>query len=173
MNYYYFAASLPMLHPEVAPALSGETFHALCREHLTSADFEAITALRDSTPHTHPFLRAWQDKETQLRNALVRVRAAGRNRDATPFLRPVEQVDVAVEKAAADAYGRATPLERERALDRHRWNVANDLAGYDAFALEAILAYAVQLRLAERWARMDETEGKNRAQAIVAQQPAA
>jgi len=174
MSYYYFAASLPSLALEDPLPVSHEEFRARCGEHLSAPHLAAVDALSsdDAGNVPHPFVRLWRDRETQLRNALVRVRASRHGRDASAYLREQDDVDTAVDKAAGDAYARATPREREMALDRFRWTQAEALAGLDAFSIQAILAYSVKLKLCERWAGMDETEGRNRADAIVAGGPA-
>jgi hypothetical protein len=51
------------------------------------------------------------------------------------------------------------PLDRELALDRLRWTLLDELAVAAPFGLQAVLAYGLKLRLAEKWAAMDETEG--------------
>ena len=173
MNYYYFAASLPLLTLDGAPPCSVDEFSALCREHLAGDDLAAAEALLGDGPSDHPYVTAWRDLETQLRNALARTRAARLGVDPAPHVRPQQGVDSAVDKAVTDAYTRSSPIERERVLDQFRWAAAEAIAGFDAFALDTILAYSVKLRLAERWASLDENQGREQALKIVDQQPAA
>ncbi len=169
MSYFYFASTLPELSLDQAPSLSSEDFTTLCREHLTGGDFAAMETLNeDAGSSRQGFVNLWKDKETQLRNAVVRVRASELQRDPTPYLREQKNVDTAVERTVGEAYGRATPREREQVLDRFRWSQAEGLAGFNAFSLDAILAYAVKLKLAERWAGMDDEAGRNKADEIVA-----
>ena len=59
------------------------------------------------------------------------------------------------------------PLERELALDRLRWTLLDELAVSQAFGFQAVLAYGLKLRLAEKWAAMDEAEGLRVAAGIV------
>ena len=171
MNYYYLAASLPALSLESAPPLSPEDFRRLCREQLAARDFAEMEDLLGFTAGARvprgDFARAWSAAETRLRNAIVRVRAARLRRDAAPHLRPEEGIDPAADRAAADAYARATPAERELALDRQRWRMLDELAAFDPFSLRAVLAYALKLRIADRWARLDEGAGARAASALV------
>jgi hypothetical protein len=51
------------------------------------------------------------------------------------------------------------PRDRELTLDRLRWALLDELAVAAPFGLQAVLAYGLKLRLAEKWAAMDETEG--------------
>jgi hypothetical protein len=174
MSYFYFAATLPELSIEQAPPLSSDAFTALCRENLSDGDFAALEALsNDEATHRRTFVRQWKDKETQLRNALVRVRASELKRDPGPYLREQIGADGSVDRTVGDAFGRKTPQDRELVLDRFRWTQAEALAGYDPFSIDAILAYSVKLKLAERWAGMDEDAGRNKADEIVSHPHAA
>src|SRR5690606_5997053 len=75
MSYYYLAASLPMLSLDGEPPISLEDFLNRCDEHLSKKDRTALDALfsKHDTASRHTFVRAWRDRETQLRNAIVRV----------------------------------------------------------------------------------------------------
>jgi hypothetical protein len=172
-EYYYLAASLPALVLGETPPLSSARFDDLCREHLAADDREAVEALRDPArgPCPHPFVAAWREADTRLRNAVARARATRRRRDPAAYLREQAGVDLFVEKAVADALARPDPLDREMALDRLRWRLADELAGYSPFSSRAVLAYAVKLNLAERWAGLSEDRAQARADAIVSRGP--
>lgn len=173
MNYYYLAASLPALSWDSPPDLSIEAFKNLCRAHLADADWHGLADLDEGleTSSTHPFVREWRNAEIQLRNALVRQRAARHRRDPAPLCRPHSGYDPGVERIVAEAYAKPDPLQRERTLDRFRWQKADELAGLNGFAPRALLAYAVKLKLAERWTTMEDEDGLAIANAIVDRQP--
>jgi hypothetical protein len=146
---------------------------ALCREHLTESDLSALAELVEpgSGRAVNPFVRAWRDKETQLRNAVAKLRAERLQRDASPYLHEHEGQDTRVEKAASEAFGGKTPMDRELALDRFRWNQIEETAGFNPFATEAMLAYALKLRLAERWAGLDAERAAAKVEEILARGP--
>ena len=170
MSYYYLIASLPMLELESEPTLSLAAFRSLCAEHLTSTELRALDALLDPTVETaNAFVRNWQDRETQIRNAVARLRSARRSQDPTPFLRPTIDLSPGIERRCAEAMSRPNPLERERALDRIRWAEVQDAAGVDTFSLNAVLAYAVMLQLVERWTTMNDEAGQQRLEALATQ----
>ncbi len=168
MSYYYLAASLPMLHLGRTPMIREDAFLALCREHLAPADLEGLEAVlaRGGAGSPHPFAAAWRQRETVLRNAIAEARASRLGRDAAPYLREAEW-DVNTTRAVGEAFGRATPAEREFELDRHRWQTAEALAGLDIFSGAAVLAYALKLRLAHRWAGMAADAGRRRLEETV------
>jgi len=169
MNYYYLVASLPSLSFAAAPHLSFEAFGCLCREHLSAADRRGLEEIERGPDYAgrHPFVRAWQAMDIQLRNALARHRAARRRLDAEPFYRVETGCSAAVERIAAEAFTKNDPLQRERLIDRFRWDEADELAGFNMFAGRAVLAYAVKLGIAERWSGMKEDVGARVAHGIV------
>jgi hypothetical protein len=172
MNYYYLVASLPMLTLGREPQLGGAAFRALCAEHLTIPDLAVLDdlLLTGGTGTTNPFVTAWRERETRLRNVIARTRAVRRGLDPAPHVRPETGFDAYTRKAVDDAFARTSPVDREMDLDRFRWSVLEELAGYDMFALPAVLAYALKLRLVERWSRMDAAAGRRRVDDFVSQQ---
>ena len=174
MDYYYLVASLPVLSSEGPPPLSSEEFLSLCDRLLRPRDAETVRRLAADpvAEDPSPFAQAWRDREIQLRNALVRIRAARMGRDASPFLRVERTVDAAVEKAATDAFSRPHPGEREREIDQFRWRQLDELAGLNSFSENAVFAYGLKLRILERWSAMDPLKGQEIVKAIVTRPPA-
>lgn len=172
MNYYYLAASLPELSFDTPPDMSLDDFMTLCAEHLSARDYKAmenliVTPAANSTG----FANAWQEKETQLRNAIVKIRAAKQQKDAEPFLKKTKTVETAASRAADEAYLKKSPLDRELALDHFRWQQIEELAGLDPFTTKAILAYGLKLKLASRWANMNREQGEKIAEELMNKKP--
>jgi hypothetical protein len=174
MSYYYFAASLPMLTLEQPPPFSMEAFREQCASHLAPHDLAAMDALLDGSPDPvpHPFNRRWQAADGHLRNAIARLRSERMRKDSATFTRDVEGIDTAVDREVTDAYSRPTPLEREKALDRIRWQRLDAIGGLDPFSANAVLAYGVRLTILERWARMDKESGASTVDTLVERNPA-
>ena len=171
MNYYFLVASLPMLAFGSPPPLAEPAFLERCREQLTPDDWAVLTAVweRDGEGATHPFVTAWRDRETQLRNAVARQRGARIGRDPQPYLRPAAGLDMRLAARVVDAFARPTPLDREMDIDRVRWDMLEELAGLNPFSLHAVLAYAARLRIAARWSRMETDAGRRRMDECVTQ----
>lgn len=174
MSYYYLVAGLPMLVLGQPPAITPGDFRERCREHLSAADNAVLEDLLGAgLPRGgHAFTQAWRERETRLRNAVVRVRAMRAGRDPGAHLRPERGFDVYTLKAVDDAFARATPAERELELDRFRWTVLDELGGRDGFTTEAVLVYALKLRIAARWAALDERTGRRVAEELIESQAA-
>ena len=173
MNYYYLGASLPELSMETQPSISVEAFRALASEHLSASDFSALPdseSLWTSTPQ-HPFMKIWKARETALRNALVQARATAAKKDPAGHLQEPAEYDADAERAVAEAMTRSTPLEKEQILDRHRWSILDEIAGFNPFAGESILAYSLKLGIATRWSEMDEDAGRKMADQVISTAP--
>ena len=175
MRYYYLIASLPTLTLGRVPAIGEAAFRARCREHLTAADGAAVEdVFATGGAHSdHPFVAAWRERDTRVRNAVARARALRLGRDAAPHLRPEREFDAYTPRAVAEAFARPSPAERELELDRYRWQVIDELAGTAVFTSEIVLAYALKLRLTERWRKLDDAAGRRTVEAYVGSQAAA
>ena len=161
MEYVYFLAGLPRLELTEAPPLSSAELLAAAAgvvrpDHL--AELRAIVEDRLADVR-HRAARPYLEVDTQLRNALARLRArrAGAEYDAAAH--PHEGFVVACETVAAQAAATADPLARELVLDRFRWAVLDEPSAVSAFAVQALFAYAFKLRLSEKWAALDERRG--------------
>ena len=169
MSYEYFAATLPMLAFGAPPPMAAEDLRAAAEGNLKSADLAALDALLSGAPSDHPFVIAWRDRDTQLRNAVARARAArarGADSPSSPggegaarWLRPHGGWSAGVESGVAAAFQEPDALRRHRALARLRWDLAGEVAGLDPFSSSAILAYAVRLVLAADLEKADADAG--------------
>jgi len=171
MNYYFLMASLPMLAFNTPPAIAEDAFLERCREQLAPPDLATLLDLweRDGGGADHPFTRGWRNLDAQVRNAVARERGQRSGRDPQAYLRSAEGLDVRVRTRVQEAFSRPTPLEREQELERLRWALADELAGLDPFALDAVLAYALKLKSAWLWARLDAQAGRRRVEEYVSQ----
>ena len=161
MEYVYLVASLPTLELTTAPRIPAAELLRSSSGVLRPDHWEDLRAVLEDRPHDvrAAELAPYLDADTQLRNAVARLRAAraGAAYDAGPH--PVAGYDARCASVAERAMELDDPLERELALDRLRWTLLDELAVSQAFGFQAVLAYGLKLRLAEKWAAMDETEG--------------
>ncbi len=149
-----------MLHFDAAPGITPGKFAETCHEQLSAADALAVDALLYGQPSTHPFVTAWNDKETILRNAIVRERARASGKDAERWLRPTQGCDSMIEAKVEDAYQASDPLKREQELDKVRWLIADELQGPDPLTIEVAFAYALKLAIVTRWAGLSTGQGR-------------
>ncbi len=160
MSLYYLISSLPMLRFDAAPSFQPDAFVELCREQLGAADAGAVEALVRNTPSEHPFVVAWRNKETILRNAVARHRGRIAGLDPAHWLRPVSGCDAQIESFVEDTFQEGDPLEREKELDEARWAIAEDLQGYDPLDIKVVFAYAIKLVILSRWSALQAEHGR-------------
>ena len=194
-SYYYLITSLPTLFLDEESPITSAEFLAMCDRWLGAEDARDMHILMAGHPacaKASSFVPTvgevgasadrpemakaacicqWQQRETEIRNTLVRLRAAKAHVDAAPFLRPCPGLDLYTERAVAEAMNRPQPLEREIGLDRLRWSLLDDLARFDPFGLPAVVAYAVKLRLVERWSSLTVEQGRAAVENYLTQQP--
>jgi len=166
-EHWYLVASLPTLRLGGKPPMGAEAFRAACTGHLSNDEILAIEAALENREPPVGVASGWWNNEVQLRDAVVRVRAKNRGTDAAPFLKPYEGFSVAIEKRVTDAFARPNPLEQELALDRTRWVLADELTLADPFGFPGVLAFAIKVRIAERWAGLDEETGKEKVEELI------
>jgi hypothetical protein len=58
-------------------------------------------------------------------------------------------------------------LERELVLDRHRWALLDEAASQAAFGVKAVFAYALKLRIVEKWSALSDAAGLDVAMQVV------
>ena len=113
-----------------------------------------------SCESTHSFANRWFHAEIQLKNAVARQRAQIRGVDVKPFLHSHDHFIGFLETRVQEAFSAEDPSELERILDQARWELAEDFIGEDAYGFSKLAAYAVQLRIATRWNRMNDETGR-------------
>lgn len=163
MSYHYLVASLPTLFFGARHPFSSRDFFTRCSGVLKTDDLAILEAVQQGQAASgSAFAEAWTARETQLRNAVARSRGTRLGIDSRSFQREHSGYDVALAQAVTDAMAQHTPLEREQGLDRCRWRLADELALNDPFGLGVVLAFAVKLRIAERWAGLTEATGQRK-----------
>lgn len=169
MAYYALVASLPNLEIGDEPPFSVEEYTENCAQWVTPREARILrkVLLDAAESNACPLCQAWNDREIQLRNAVVRQRGQALGIDYKGMLKSHDGYSGILEKQVADAFTRTDPLELEEEIDRTRWQLAEDLIGQNPFGFEKLLAYGIQLRIVERWNRMDVHTGKQKLEAVI------
>ncbi|HKL21888.1 MAG TPA: DUF2764 family protein [Tichowtungia sp.] len=167
-EHIYLVSSLPTLRIGDKPPMGAEAFRAACTGWLSDDELDAVdAALENRAPTQSGVASAWWNGEVQLRDAVVRVRSKNRGVEGSSFIKPYEGFSATIEKMVTDAFTRPDPLEQEMELDRARWSLIEDLTLTAPFGFAAVLAFAVKVRIAERWAQMDEEAGKQNVEQFI------
>jgi hypothetical protein len=170
-GYTYLVSSLPALSLEAPPPYTPEEFRFKCQGVLSEGDLGELDLLLAgrAAEGGAAFSKAWAGGDAQIRNTAAKVRGAKLGVEAKPFLKSHPGYAVWLDKEVNDALAKANPLVREMGLDGARWKFVEDLAWADADGLPAVLAFAVKLMLASRWAAMKEEAGRERLEQLVSQ----
>ncbi len=170
MAYYSLVASLPHLKIGDEPPFSTEEYVARCAQWVTEHETRILEhiLLGMYSGHGCSICKKWNDIETQLRNAVARHRGQKLGVDYKEFQQSHDGFSGTIEQLVTDAYTRNDPLEVEEELDRARWQLAEELIGQDPFSFLKVLAYGIQLKIVERWNRMDVHTGKEKLEAVIA-----
>ncbi len=169
--YHYLVSSLPALSLEAPPPFTPAEFRFRCQGVLGKADLaelDRVLAGR-AAEGSSAFSRAWAAGDAQIRNTAAKTRGAKLGVEAKPFLHGHSGYAVWLDKEVSDALAKASPLARETGLDLARWKFVDELGRADASGLPAVLAFAVKLMLADRWAAMKEEAGRERLEQLVSQ----
>ena len=166
-DHWYLVSSLPSLRFGDKPPMGAEAFRAACAGWLADDELAVVDAALENREPPAGAAAEWWNGEVQLRDAVVRVRAKSRGADASPFIKPHDGFSATIEKMVADAFARPDPMEQEMELDRTRWTLVEELCVMQPFGFAAVLAFAVKVRIAERWAAMDETTGQETVEKFV------
>ncbi|MGE4488774.1 MAG: hypothetical protein AB7E95_04420 [Kiritimatiellales bacterium] len=168
-KYWYLVASLPMLHLGEKPPMDAAAFRAACAGHLSDDETAAVNAALENREPPAGAAVDWWNSEVQLRDASIRIRAKNRGTDPGRFLRPYTGFSASIEKAVTDAFTRQNPLEQQMELDRARWMLSDEMALNDPFGFPGVLAFAVKVRLAERWAGLGDEAGLAKVEELIDQ----
>ena len=144
----YLMASLPMLELGDVPPLSMAEFR-----------LEALDALLAGEECDDEFVREYQSRETQMRNVSGRLRAQAWGPEVRFAERSFSGYDVTFAKMIQDAFMKSNPLEKEQDIDRARFWLVDSLAGVGEGTIKHVYAYAIKLRICERWARLNDIAG--------------
>lgn len=156
----YLLSSLPALELGAPAPFSLEECRRRCEgiEGIDIKDFDAVIA---GIPGSHPFTVAYASALTEIKNVTAALRASKwENSDIRISERPYLGYHVDLHLKIAEAINIQNPLEREIALERVRWQVAEYLAGIEYFSEAKFYAYVVKLQINNRLAGLNEKLGR-------------
>ena len=182
----FWATSLSMMvngEEDLAVELQGEELEAFLKNIL---DREFYVAARKSR---NAFVRKWYDFDLVLRNTLVAFAArlqgrapqeefvySGEEPELITWIKEnFKQEDFGLKLRLSYAEDLFSALslsdvyERERRVDRFRWNMAEEMVRGEDFDLNAVLAYFVKAGILQRWKNLDKERGLTLLRDTVAQ----
>ncbi len=163
-NYYYFAATLPMLTFGTRPPCSNKDFLASCTEYLSRGDREVIENSLLTPPEEdgkkNSTLSRWIDFENASRNELVNFRAKKLGRDAGKYFRGEYVPDPYIAAMVVSAAQADNPLLVERRIDLARWEKLEELELQHYFDLQFLIVYYLKLQILNKWDSIRAEKGR-------------
>lgn len=160
----FLLAELPRLELNMPPPLSHEELAEHVEMALIPPRYQAVLAQGEnalsaggSGKSASRIFREYQDFEVFLRQTIARKRAKEQGREVAFEQSPEYRHDIvlAVDSAAAIA----DPLERERAIDKLRWQAIEEISAGHELDFDALCAYKLKLDLLIRRRHRDREVG--------------
>lgn len=152
-----------MLHFGMKPPISYLDFLGACSSELNQDDINILEELSMEpsvdTENKLPLLREWKTFNRSLGNELVRIRAVKKGKDPNKYLRGENTSDLFIVPLAHWAVNQDSPMEAELYLDRARWEKIEEIKTGHYFDMEHLIAYGIQLKILERWHRINSLDG--------------
>jgi len=161
-QYYFVAASLPILLPEEKPTISINSFLETAQLHLTKKDFEQLllstTEMPISTEQLKGLSKTYWLWEKSLKNELVKLRASRLGLSPEVYLVDEENV-YGTHRIATEAFKIDSPLEAELYLISERLNYLDSLLVGHYFDITFLIIYYLKLQVLERASYFDSEIG--------------
>jgi len=156
-----------MLQFGETPKITAEDFLASCSVFVHKENRDMLNALSPvpAMERKYPsksLAAKYMSWEISLRDRMARIRAAKWSK-GNEYISPAEaEYDFDAERIAALAYGTSNPLEREKILDRARFEKIEELEHGLYFTFDNLCAYWLKLQILNKWtARTGEQALKN------------
>ncbi len=141
---YYFLSSLPMLRFQDHAPLTWERFLSEAKGNISESDYRLLCGIPQGLDGGNAFLKRWASQNAKLDDAL---NAQRRQKLGRPSTDGVVFREYEIEHMANAAVSAKNPLEAEISLMQFRYDFLEKAKGFEPFSENALLAYALQLRI--------------------------
>lgn len=160
--YTYLLAALPFLSFGGPAPFSYEELIRRSEGLIPAGDLEMLRRIpriaEESPQSSSGAVAGWLHFEMTLRNEMVRLRADRLHWDAAAHYRNGGKTTLEMTHLVQEARRSASPLEGEKVLDAARWRALEELAAGHYFDRDALLIYALKLRILLRWERIRKSD---------------
>ena len=181
-NYVYIVAGLP----ELMVSYDGGNFdYAAVKEEivelLSEKDQKLVELLEEgfdeqtlgaefyakAAASKNRFIRAYFDFDGRLRNMKVQYLAKRLGKQGDNYLVELPEADFEEAHHIHEILENADFVLREQKMDELKWEKASDIARFDYFNMNAILAFLVKAKTVQRWAELDPVKGQEMFEKLV------
>lgn len=163
---YYLVSQLPAfsINQNAPLPVTEEYFLDLCSRFMNKKALKVLKNLsleppRQIEPTGFAVLDKWYTYERDLRIALAYLRAQKMKKDFIDPTNLLLGVSPEIMQCARTAMAFESPLEAEDYLDQIRIDYLTNILPYDNFSDEAVIAYGLKLKLANRVKKFNEEAG--------------
>lgn len=157
-SYYYLVATLPTLRLDGPLSFSTETFLTLCKTQVSDRHYHLLCKALSGEKASHPFLKAYQHFETMVSKELVEQRSRKLSL-SDPAYRNDADKEGRISDTVRQALAQENVLEAELLLLTLHWKFLDELATLHTFDIEALLSFALKLKLLQRKSLFTREEG--------------
>ena len=181
-NYVYIVAGLP----ELTSGFEGADFDYLAvrdtvMELLSEKDQKLVELLEEgfdedtlgadfyakAAVSKNRFIREYFDFDGRLRNMKVQYLAKRLGKQGDNYLVELPEADFEEAHRIHDILENADFVLREQKMDELKWEKASDIARFDYFNMNTILAFLVKAKTVQRWAELDPVKGQEMFEKLV------
>ncbi len=157
-SYYYLVATLPTLRLDGPLSFSTDTFLGLCKPLVSEHHYRLLCKALSGEPSSHPFLKAYQHFASMVNKELVEQRSRKLSL-SDPVYRNDGDKEGRISDAVRQALAQDNVLEAEMLLLALHWKFLDELATLHTFDIEALLGFALKLKLLQRKSLFTREEG--------------
>ena len=158
-EYYYFAASLPMLRMDKDIPISYSEFMEKAKGYLSRRDYNDLKLAVFSSGEEKaslPIVREWQEFQNSLSKAICRIRA-----ERLGFSGYEDRnIDRNIESLARDIVENKNPLEGQKAILGLYFDFLSSRESGSPFSSASLMIYALKLQIMEKANAFDEEKGR-------------
>lgn len=160
--YYYFAATLGVLEFGMPAPQTCEAFLEDCWRLLSEQDARDVRIVLEGGQEgfSNQIIKEWLFFENQLANHAAWLRASNMGKDPSVHIRGEYVEDPFIMDVLVYAQESFNPLEAEKVIAKAKWEKIDDMISGHFFDFEIIAAYAIKLKILERFAVLGSDKGK-------------
>ena len=162
-EYYYFAASLPMVNFDSHPPFSVDEFLENCQRLLVHEDYlamrEALVESCEASSCKSSTFRTVQEFYRQFTNIITVYRAGRANKDALDFIKGDLVSNAQLNEIVQQAAKQDNLYEAEKIIDQAKWNYLDGILSGHYYDFSFLLVYGLKLKILERYELLRSTKG--------------
>ncbi|MDD3057905.1 MAG: DUF2764 family protein [Sphaerochaeta sp.] len=157
-SYYYLVASLPSLRYEGSLPFTTESFLKLCTNQLSDTHFAMVRAVLLGQPCSHRFVHSYEHFASMVKKELTEQRSRKLSLSDSSYKNDGDR-EAHIADVVRQALSMEDVLAAEMLLVQLHWNFIDELCALHTFDIEAVLGYAIKLRMLERKSLFTREEG--------------